>query len=524
MEKARIMGKTEKNREQSGTSPEAEPRPAAVWQQATGATPSELNVRYCAGRDVYGTPPADERLLPFDLWLNRAHAVMLLERGIVPRDAGRKILLALDELESLHSRGRFSLDPALEDVHTNIEAFIAGRFGEGVSGYLHTARSRNDQVATAMRMFLRDWTLAFVLDLAGFEDAVLERAAEHLDALMPGFTHYQPATATTFAHWLASYIVAFLRDMRRLEFVLELFDECPLGAAASFGTSWPIDRARTAELLAFSVVHCNSLDCVRSRGEMETQLAAALAQTMKHFSIVAQDLVFLGAVLRIVRLDASFTTGSSMMPQKRNPDFAEVTRAKSAAVYGALQGLLGINTGQLSGYNRDMQWTKYLIMDVLDEVRLAPLVFRGVIGTLEFDRARGRRALRQGFLEAADLANYLAQNQGLPFRTAYRVIGRAVQRSLKAGRLSRAAVNRALREEGLEGRLSAQEWKQLDSPEFLVAHKTHIGGPAPTAVEAELISLRELLKRKRLAFERHQRRLDAARARLNKIVRQILAG
>jgi argininosuccinate lyase len=314
-----------------------------VW--AKGGRPQDaslaaLNAAYTAGRDVAGRPAADHALVAADLETNAAHALMLGEVGILTDDEQRRILAALLDLKAAASRGEAIVDPRAEDVHMSIEQRVTAAAGAGAGGRLHTGRSRNDQVATDMRLWLRGEVLVLGDELRDLVGSLLRHAARHAATVCPGMTHMQPAMVTTWGHWTASYIPRVLRDMRQLAALLDDLDECPLGAAASFGTSWPIDRARTAELLGFKRPTRNGADGIWSRGELEARFAAIAASVLGHLAGIGQDLILLSTPPRLmVRLPDEFTTGSSIMPQKRNPDFAEVTRARAAVARGHAQAL-----------------------------------------------------------------------------------------------------------------------------------------------------------------------------------------
>ena len=350
-----------------------------IWGSHLKNQPDEQNVLFCAGRDVQELPMADELLLPYDIWTNRAHCIMLERQGLIPTASLAKILTGLSQLEKLVETGEFSLDPAKEDVHINVEAFVTEKQGADAGGRMHIGRSRNDQSACDMRLYLRSVGLTLFDSVKNMAESLLAQAEEHTESVMPGFTHYQPAMVTTWGHWLCSYVQGLCRDLERISFSISLINRNPLGAAAAFGTSWPIDRKLTTELLAFAKVDSNTLDCIVSRWENEAQLAHTGAMLMNHLSIVSQDLIFLShPYSRLLQLDDNYVTGSSIMPQKKNPDFAEVIKSKASLAHGFLSSLLGIQKGSLSGYNRDTQVTKYLIMDLIRECEAAPVILQGV--------------------------------------------------------------------------------------------------------------------------------------------------
>ncbi len=482
-----------------------------IWSKRTAAGPSPRMLSYCAGRDVAGRPPADLALVPSDLWLNRAHCLMLARRGIIDKASGRLIAAALDKIEADWAAGRFTLDPSLEDVHMNVERAVAAIAGEAVAGAMHTARSRNDQSATDVRLWLREALLGRVEALAGLVRELGRFARRHIETVAPGWTHGQPAMPTTLGHWAASHAFGLARDAEALEALWPLLNRSPLGAAAGFGTSWPIDRPLTASLLGFDAPLRNSLDAISTRWEAEARVAAALAIMMTHLSSLGQDLIYLSSPPRRgLRLGDAHVTGSSIMPNKRNPDFAEVTRARAQGI-GALAGsLAGVGRGLLSGYNRDTQWTKYWIMDVLEEVGEAPELFTEVVAALTVDGDELARAAADGFSLAADFADHLARERKLPFRRAYHVIAEAVARDEAAGWITPTTMNEILEREGLAP-LGAEEVVDAGDPAVALARRLSLGGPSPADVRGQADALMAEAARAAGWVRQKRRALDVAR-------------
>jgi argininosuccinate lyase len=484
---------------------------AQIWGSHLNEPPDRLMLEFCAGRDVKALPMADEVLLPFDLWTNRAHVIMLGRQGIVPGDVAGQALRALTELEADWDAGRFSLQPELEDVHVNVERFVTARAGAEVGGRLHTGRSRNDQVACDMRLYLRASLLDFGAALATLLRSVLQQAAQHVETVMPGFTHTQPAMVTTWGHWLCSYAQALLRDLERVDSVFVQVNRSPLGAAAAFGTSWPIDREFASELLGFDRVDRNTLDSIASRWEHEAQAAQVFALALDHLATIAQDLILLShPYWGLLRLADAYVTGSSIMPQKRNPDFAEVIRGKCAWLSGMVAGLLALPKGGMSGYNRDTQISKYAIMDVVRECRTAPLVMAGALDTLKVERDAMREALKRGFLDAADFADLVALELKLPFRAAYDVAAAAVRLSGHAGRIVPEAAERAMAQAGHSPERARPILADLADPARLVARRRHTGSPAPDSVRAQIQAFTAELDAAARQFSGRRAKLDAA--------------
>lgn len=367
----------------------------------------------------------DKALAPQDVRASKAHAAMLAAQGIISREDARKISAGLDRvLEEIES-GRFTFSRALEDVHMNVESRLAELVGEPAKR-LHTARSRNDQVATDFKLWVRDWIDGADAAIAALQLALARKAEAHCDTVMPGFTHLQPAQPVTFGHHLLAYVEMLARDRGRLADARRRLNECPLGAAALAGTSFPIDRHRTAEALGFDRPAANSLDAVSDRDfALETLAAAAIAAV--HLSRLAEEIIlWMTPQFGFVRLSDRFTTGSSIMPQKRNPDAAELVRAKSARVAAAFQALLAVMKGLPLAYAKDLQEDKEATFDALASLRLSLSAMTGMVEDLEPDAEAMQAAAAAGYSTATDLADWLVRSLGLPFREAHHVTGRIV--------------------------------------------------------------------------------------------------
>ncbi|MBF0287812.1 MAG: argininosuccinate lyase [SAR324 cluster bacterium] len=461
-----------------------------VWGSHLSQTPAEQNVMFCAGRDVKSLPMADEVLLPYDIWTNRAHSIMLYQQKIISGDILCSILKGLGELEELVQQGKFVLNPEKEDVHINVESFVTEKYGVAVGGTMHTGRSRNDQVACDMRLYLREACLILEKRLLEFAACLLEHARQHTQTVMPGFTHYQPGMITSWSHWICSYVQGICRDLERVEMTFQQINRNPLGAAAAFGTSWNIDRQKTTQLMGFDRVETNTLDCIVSRWENETQLAQVYAFVMNHLSVISQDLIFLSLpYVGMIQIDEKMVTGSSIMPQKKNPDFAEVIKSKASFVHGGLMGLLGIQKGGLSGYNRDTQLTKYMIMDIIRECELAPAILKSVFETLHVHIKVMKQRSQEGFMNAVDVADYLARTLHLSFRECYNLLALTVKYSQQEGKISHTALQKALRESGYEFDILPDIVASLNDSRFVLNQRMHQGAPAPETILAQIEEL-----------------------------------
>ena len=464
-----------------------------IWGNHLSNPPDEHNVLFCAGRDVQGRPIADQVLLPFDIWTNRAHCIMLKKQEIISANCLEKILSGLNKLETLVEEGNFSLDPEKEDVHMNVENFVTEDQGADVGGRMHIGRSRNDQAACDMRLYLRSSCLKLFFSVRNFASSILKKAEENAESVMPGFTHYQPAMITTWGHWLCSYIQGLCRDLERLAFSLSLINRNPLGSAASFGTSWPIDRNLTTKLLAFEKIELNTLDCIVSRSENEAQLAHSITLLMNHLSIVAQDLIFLShPYVGLVQIEDNFVTGSSIMPQKKNPDFAEIIKSKTSLAQGMLTGLLGIQKGVMSGYNRDTQTSKYLIMDLIHECEQAPLILQGVLESLTVNHVKMKELSETDFMNSTDIADYLARSLNLPFRECYQITAESVKLSSPEMKITNDALRETLEKFGQSEEI-ANDLQALEDPLKLLQKRLHQGSPSPKQTRLQVKEFTEQL-------------------------------
>ncbi len=397
-----------------------------MWGGRYAAGPAEIMERINASIDF------DRRLYAQDIAGSKAHCRMLVDRAIISADDGNAILTGLDAILKDIEAGNFEFKTALEDIHMNIEAALAERIGEP-AGRLHTARSRNDQVATDFRLWVRDTIDMVDEQLRDLQRALIEKAEQHADTVMPGFTHLQSAQPVTFGHHLLAYVEMAGRDRGRFADARRRVNESPLGAAALAGTAFPIDRHATAEALGFDRPMANSLDAVSARDfTMEFLAAASIAAI--HISRLAEEIVLWAAPqFGFVRLSDAFSTGSSIMPQKRNPDAAELARAKTGRILGAFTALSVVMKGLPLAYGKDMQEDKEPTFDAADSLSLAIAAMAGMIDDLEARPEAMRAALTDGFPTATDIADWLVRELGLPFRAAHHATGRIVSLAEEKG-------------------------------------------------------------------------------------------
>jgi len=367
----------------------------------------------------------DQKLWRQDIAGSKAHSAMLAEKGIITGADRDAIHAGLDEIAAEIEAGTFVFERGLEDIHMNIEAKLAEKIG-AAAGRLHTARSRNDQVALDVKLWVRDTLDHLDSQFHDLMSVTVGKAAEHAGVVMPGFTHLQSAQPVTFGHHLLAHVEMWARDRARFKDARARLNECPLGAAALAGTSFPIDRAMTAQALGFDRPTANSMDSVADRDYALEALAAASIAAM-HLSRLAEEIViWTSAQFRFVKLSDKFTTGSSIMPQKRNPDAAELVRAKTGRIAGSFNALLMVMKGLPLTYQKDMQEDKEQIFDGLESLSLALAATTGMMRDLEPEALVLRRAAGSGFSTATDLADWLVRELGIPFREAHHVTGRIV--------------------------------------------------------------------------------------------------
>ncbi len=431
----------------------------------------------------------DQRLWRQDISGSLAHAAMLARCGIITAQDEADIAQGLAAIAAEIESGRFPFARALEDIHFNIEARLTERIGEA-GKRLHTGRSRNDQVATDFRLWVRDAIDGLDAQLADLMRALAGRAAQHAADPMPGFTHLQAAQPVTFGHHLLAYVEMLARDRGRLADGRRRLNESPLGAAALAGTSFPIDRAMTAAALGFDRPAANSLDAVSDR-DFALEFLAAAAISAMHLSRLAEEMViWCAAPFRFIALSDAFTTGSSIMPQKRNPDAAELVRAKTGRVTGALVGLLTVMKGLPLAYAKDMQEDKEGVFDAAEAWALSLAAMAGMVRDMRPDTARMREAAGAGFATATDLADWLVRALALPFRTAHHVTGRLVARAEAKGvDLAGLTLDEMQAE---EPRITQAVFGVL-TVDASVASRTSFGGTAPANVAAAAQSWLERL-------------------------------
>ena len=371
----------------------------------------------------------DSRMYKEDIEGSIAHATMLGAAGIIDKGESEKICAELEKIEKDIETGALHIDPDAEDIHTFIEGELTARIGDA-GKRLHTARSRNDQVALDVRLTLRKECAGLMEQLKELINVLCDQAEEYADTVMPGYTHLQRAQPITFGHHLMAYAEMFLRDIGRMQDALKRMDVCPLGSGALAGTTYPLDRDLTAKLLGFSGVSRNSV----ADRDFCAEIAAAISLAMVHLSRFSEEIIlWCSWEFKFIELDDAFSTGSSIMPQKKNPDITELIRGKSGRVFGDLMALLTMMKGLPLAYNKDMQEDKEAVFDAVDTLRLCLTPFIPMLKTMRVLKENMRAAAAKGFINATDCADYLVASKGLPFRDAYKITGELVALCIERG-------------------------------------------------------------------------------------------
>ena len=423
----------------------------------------------------------DRRLYPYDIEGSVAHCRMLAKVGVITADESETLVEGLWRIKRELDQGNFEFDDSLEDIHMHIEARLLQEVGK-VAQKLHTARSRNDQVALDIRMFLREATARIITGLYGMRRRLVELAEQHVQTVMPGYTHLQRAQPVLLAHHLMAYFEMFSRDAMRFEESLKRTNVMPLGAAALAGTTYPIDRNYTAELLGFPAVSANSMDSVADRDFILEFLSAA-AICMVHFSRLSEELVlWSSAEFGFIEIADAFSTGSSIMPQKKNPDIPELIRGKTGRVVGSLMAELTLMKSLPLAYNRDMQEDKPPLFDAVDTLESCLHIAAKMIPTIKVKAEQMRAAASVGFLNATDMADYLV-GRGIPFRKAHSIVGQAVAFALEKGKeLDELSLNEL---QGFSKEIEEDLFHHL-TLEHMISRRSSIGGTSADNVRAAI--------------------------------------
>ena len=436
----------------------------------------------------------DARLYKQDIEGSMAHAAMLGKQGIIEEHEAEKIIDGLKTILADIEAGTAELTEDSEDIHMNVERLLTERIGD-TGKRLHTARSRNDQVAVDFRLFVKSEIPTIKAAILDLQDVLLKKAREHMETVMPGYTHLQRAQPTTFGHVLMAYANMLRRDVTRLEDCRERLDESPLGAGALATSTYPVDRFETARLLGFSKPMDNSMDAVSDR-DYALELLSGLSILMMHLSRFAEEIIlWCSWEFKFVELDDAYSTGSSIMPQKKNPDVAELVRGKTGRVYGDLITLLTVMKGLPLAYNKDMQEDKEPVFDAIDTVKMCLPVLAAMVDTMTVLPRNMERAAQVGFINATDCADYLVK-KGLPFRDAYMIVGRLVNMCTKSGDTLDTLTLRDFR--SISKLFDADIYQALQLRTCVNQRKVY-GGPSKESVERQIANLETFVKERREA-------------------------
>lgn len=495
-----------------------------AWEGRFEKRASEALERFTAADDM----ALDARLVRYDILGSEAHALMLAKQGIISGAELKKILAGLEHAKELHENGKLQLDAKYEDVHLNIERFITEKYGGEAGGKLHTARSRNDQIALDTRMYMRDEITAIVHLLLRLNAVLLALAKKHALTAMPGYTHTQHAQPITFAYWCVAHSRAFFRDAERLLEAYKRVDKSPLGAAALAGTSYGTDREYVASLLGFASVQQCALDAVSMRGELEAEVLSDFAITAVHLSKLAEEIVLFSTYeFGMLELSDEYATGSSIMPQKKNADAAELTRAKAAKILGCLVQVLATLKALPMGYNRDTQETKGALFAAADALKGMLAINAAMLGTARINEKRMLALCNANFSCATDLADYLVQKHGVAFRTAHRITGSVVKQALHEGKrmaeITPEMVKAAAKKEGASISISAAELASIADPLESIKRKKSMGSCSPA--ETQRMRVQGEKKAAELAAEATalEKKIARAYAALEKKIAEIVS-
>ena len=467
----------------------------------------------------------DVRIFYPTVQVNIAHTIMLAESGIISKKDASALLRAL---VSLHQGGMSKLDlrDELEDIHMAVEEFVVRRAGEKIGGKLNTAKSRNDQVAAAIRLALRKRLLEVGEELLGLIDAMIALAEKNVETVMPGYTHLQIAEPTTFAHYLLAYCSALLRDVDRVFGAYELTNSCPMGACAFASTSFPINLARVANLLGFKRIDENTMDAVSSR-DFALQTMGDLAILMIDLSRLSEELsLWTSLEFDMIEMSDEFVSTSSIMPQKRNPVVAEMARAKTGRVVGNLAGALSLLKALPQAYDLDLQELTPLLWNSVDEVSTSVGVLKRLIGAIKPKKEVMRERAERGFSVATELADTLVREAGLSFRDAHSVVGRLVARAIEDDKSTKELtvddLRKASREVlGREISLRPEKWKAALDVDSCVASRAALGGPAPKSVRKQLKSFRLKSKQRSIIIKHWRNAINDSEVKLLKEARRM---
>lgn len=489
-----------------------------LWASRFKKETDELGLHYAESITV------DRHMVTQDIWGSQAHTIMLGYTGIVAEPHVRHILASLKKVNQQFLDKQWDLELKDEDVHMNVERFVISDVGMDSGGRMHTCRSRNDQVVLDTKLYARDQLLVAQEALAQFIQTFLDLAPQHLDTIMPGYTHTQHAQPMTFAYWLTYYAAVFLRDLERLKQAYDVTNTNPLGAGALTGTSFPINRQLTTYLLGFSKIQAHGLDAVTAR-DFTLQTLSSLATLFSSISRLCEEIIYgISHEFRTMVLDDSFAMGSSMMPQKKNPGVLELARARSGKMFGILMSMLTMLKGLPSGYNRDYHEDKVNLVDGLTLAIDTMRVMNGVLRTLKINKTRMAELAEQNFASATELANYLVREHDVPFRQCHRIVGYVVGQLVEEGKnfTDTQRTCELLADKDIHIELTSL--RKLLNPADVVKTYTCMGGTAPSEVQRMLHTMHEELTMNQSRIQQAQQLLMTRHQQTMAIADKIIQG
>ena len=474
-------------------------------------------------QDFTESTETDLRLVEYDIWGSQVHAIMLAKQKIISNTDLKQIILCLDQVDQDFKEGNFRLDPQNEDVHMNVELYLIETAGVEFGGKLHTARSRNDQILTDVRLYLRQQILDIQQQLSDLCRSFLSIADQHYHTVMPGYTHTQHAQPISLGFWATAYVSKFLRDLKRFASAYTITNQTPLGSAALAGTSFPIDRDLTAKLLGFDTVQEHALDVISSR-DFILEILSNLSILMVGLSRFCEEIIYWTSYeFRIAELDDQFASGSSIMPQKKNADLAELTRGRTGRVIGALIDVLTSLKGLPMGYNRALQEAKPPLWQALDVVKSCLAILPDMLGTTHFNTIQMAELCDMNFITATELANHLASEHNIPFRQCHEVVGSVV------GELSRSGktfadwnkTQQLLKTKGID--LKTDQLQQILDPINTLQNNGSVGGTSPKEVKRMSQNFATQLDQKEIQISSRLNHIDHARKKTRQIIDLVLS-
>ncbi len=422
-----------------------------LWGTAFSKDPKEEVVAFCSGRDTASLPSADDQLLPFEITASKAYVHGLYEKKLIDAEVFDKLLSGLGTLLKLYQEGKFKVDEKYEDVHSAVESWLTQTYGIDIAGRIHTGRSRNEQIAVDMLLYMQEKCDLLISQIKELEKELTQKSIQYEAVLLPGYTHHQHATVTTFGAILSAFAFECKKDYELFEFWKTFALISPLGSAAGYGTTLPIDKYAINAHLGFKKVFANPTQAITFKDDAATLFVFAISMLMNHLSTLAQTLMlFSTKEFGFITLSDEYTTGSSIMPQKKNPDPLEVTKAKAAVCQGYLVSLLSLSKATFIGYNRDSQWGKYLVMDAVRESLQAPVIMAGIIKTLTIHNHKMMTQLKSGFIFSQAIMEGLIKDYSLPMRVAKIAVETAVKESNPTDGITCKILNSALSKIGKE--------------------------------------------------------------------------